>query len=159
MKTISELPAVQPEGEDPRVFTETPSSLADLIDELEALRTPDRRLDARIAALFWPDYRGFQDGYEGICLSTAVNEVIVDDYDYLGSIAHIYDLPHLTSDFDEALTLTEDAAFYFFRHQDGSYQAVIGTGTGPTWRGGGAWPAVAVVIAKLRWMLAKEGAE
>lgn len=150
MTTISELPATQPEGEDPCVFTETPDSLADLIDELESLHASDRRLDARIAALFWPDYRGFQECYEGICLSVAVNEVIVDDYDYLGSIAQIYDIPHFTADFDEALTLLEDAPFDFSRHLDGSYQTAFGTATGS-----GAWPAAAVVVAALR---AKEGA-
>lgn len=52
MTTISELPApMRPEGEDPCVFAETPDSLIDLTDELTSLRAPDRRLDARIAAL------------------------------------------------------------------------------------------------------------
>jgi hypothetical protein len=131
--------------------------LTDLIKDIEEMRVPDRRLDAEISALFWPDFRGFQEGYEGICLSTAVNEVIVDDYDFLGSIAEIYDLPHLTSDFDAALTLLDDVPFDFFRYADGSYQAVLGTGTGETWRGTGAWPSVAVLVAVLRSMLAKDG--
>jgi hypothetical protein len=155
MKTISELPAAQPEGEDPCVFAETPDGLAGLIDKLTSLRDPDRRLDARIAALFWPDlcpeYHGFQEGYEGVRLHDAVNEVIVDDYNYLGSIAQIYDIPHFTTDFDEALTLLEDAPFDFSRHPDGSYGIAFGTASGT-----GAWPAVAVVVAAVR---AKGGSE
>jgi hypothetical protein len=146
-----DLPAPTPEEANPYACTDTPNSIAGLIAELEALREPDRFLDARIAAIFWPDFRVSKEGREDVLLSEVIDEIAAGNPELLGILHRI---PRFTASFDDALTLLENVPFDFFRYPDGLCQAVAGAYP-IIWSGDGSWPAVAMVVAALR---KKEGA-